>query len=258
MIVYRCIPDFEGILSGIYDIWSEGRKAEEVRLELCDAYGEVQLFTQYLEVERSEEKALKVKNVVYRNLSAKVYELIFIASLSAEETRGDAIYRFLVQAFLKGLQILDMLQLPPVYELFRLCRGVTNESHKLREFVRFSQAAGNVLVSRICPKHDVLILLSSHFADRLPSENWMIYDEGRKKVLFHPAGKKVILMEGDWEESETASWTQLLKNPTDEEEYRHLWNIFFKAIVIEPRKNLECQRNHLPLRFRPYMTEFQD
>ena len=54
MIVYRCIPDFEGILSGIYDIWSEGRKAEEVRLELCDAYGEVQLFTQYLEVERTE------------------------------------------------------------------------------------------------------------------------------------------------------------------------------------------------------------
>lgn len=258
MFVYQCIPDLEGILSGIYDIWSQGRKPEEVCLELCDAYGELQLFTQYLQVERSEEKALKVKNAVCKRLSAKVYELIFIASLSEEKKRGDIIYRFLVQAFLNGPQILDMLQLPPVYELFCLCRGVTNESHKLREFVRFSQAPGNVLVSRIHPKHDVLILLSSHFVDRLPSEHWMIYDEGRKKALLHPAGKKVILMEGDWEEAETASWEQLLKSPTDEEEYRHLWNVFFKAIAIEPRKNLNCQRNHLPLRFRPYMTEFQD
>ena len=43
-----------------------------------------------------------------------------------------------------------------------------------------------------------------------------------------------------------------------EEAYEMLWKTFFETVAIRERTNLNCQKNHLPLRFRPYMTEFQD
>ena len=70
-----------------------------------------------------------------------------------------------------------MLQLPACYDIFGLCRNVYNENHLLTEFLRFSETPGGILVSRIGPKNDIMTLLAPHFADRLPEENWVIYDE---------------------------------------------------------------------------------
>ena len=44
---------------------------------------------------------------------------------------------------------------------------------------------------------------------------------------------------------------------TDAGEYEALWKAFFHSISIRERENYVCQRSHLPLRYRPYMTEFQ-
>ena len=80
----------------------------------------------------------------------------------------------------------------------------------------------------------------------------MIYDEGRKRAVFHPAEEDWVLLhmgEGEWRED--LDWE------TDEEEYRALWKMFCATIAIPERKNYICQRGHLPLRYRPYMTEFQ-
>ena len=43
----------------------------------------------------------------------------------------------------------------------------------------------------------------------------------------------------------------------EEDSYEALWKIFFETEAIRERNNPACQQNHLPLRFRPYMTEFQ-
>ena len=41
-----------------------------------------------------------------------------------------------------------------------------------------------------------------------------------------------------------------------DENYEELWRTFCASIAISQRKNPLCQRTHLPLRYRPYMTEF--
>ena len=38
--------------------------------------------------------------------------------------------------------------------------------------------------------------------------------------------------------------------------YEKLWRGFCHTISIKERENLKSQRGHLPLRYRPYMTEF--
>ena len=258
MTIYLCNPDFEGILCGIYDAWMGLKGHDNVRLELKGTYQEMELFSEYVDVGTSPEKVGKVTRSVCKKLSQSVYEKIYVASLSQDGDRADKIYRFLVRAFAMGPEILDQLQIPESYELFQMCRNVYNENHLLVEFLRFSQAPGGMLVSRIGPKNDVMTLLAPHFADRLPEDNWVIYDENREKAAVHPRGRDWMIVNHPMEQSGNGGiWQLCLEQDTDEQEYEDLWIAFFNTIAIKERKNPVCQRNHLPLRFRPYMTEFR-
>lgn len=258
MTIYLCSPDFEGILCGIYDAWMSLKGHENVRLELRGTYQEMELFSEYAEVEVLPEKAEKVTQSVCRKLSQEVYKSIYVASLSQEGNRADKIYRFLIQAFRRGPGILGQLQIPESYDLFHMCRNVYNENHSLVEFLRFSQAPGGVLVSKIGPKNDIMVLLAPHFADRLPEEDWVIYDVNREKAAVHPKGRGWILVNHPLDQPVGGGiWQLCLEQDTDEREYEELWTAFFHTIAIKERTNPVCQRNHLPMRFRPFMTEFQ-
>ena len=255
MTVYLCEPDFESMLCAVYDAWDSGKGHENVRIELEGAYRDLELFTQYVQVPFCAEKAQKVTRSISRKISAQAYEKVYVSSLSQDEERADKIYRFLIRGFACGAGVLDMIQLPEVYEIFQMCRNVYNENHQLTQFTRFSQTGQGVLISRIGPKNDVLPLLAPFFADRLPMENWMIYDENRKKAAVHPAGGEWMLLYGD--SRPEACFCGQLDQATDQAEYESLWKAFHETVAIEARRNPVCQRNHLPLRFRPYMTEFQ-
>lgn len=258
MTIYLCDSDFESILCGIYDAWMSCRGHENVRLELKGTYQEMELFSEYVDVECTPDKADKVIRSVCRKLSQEVYRKIYVAALSQDSGRADRLYRFLVQAFRYGPGILDQLQIPESYDIFQMCRNVYNEAHLLKEFVRFSQTLSGVLVSRIGPKNDVVTLLAPHFADRLPEENWIIYDENREKAVVHPRGRQWIQVHHPLDQNgEDGIWQFCLAQDTDGKEYEDLWITFFHTIAIKERTNPNCQRSHLPLRFRAYMTEFQ-
>ncbi|MDO4284024.1 MAG: TIGR03915 family putative DNA repair protein [Eubacteriales bacterium] len=250
MTVYLCEDSFDGILCGVYDAWMGRKGHENVRLEI-EGTRDPELFCVYETAVIQREKMQKVITAVRGKISEEAYEKIYVASLSGEEGRADAVYRFLIEGFRYGAGVLDMLHLPAVFEIFKLCRFVMNEGHLLIGFVRFASTKEGLLLSRIGPKNDVLPLLADHFANRLPQENWMIYDENRRKAVIHPEGKSwFILREGE------EMWEERLSWETDEEEYQALWRIFHNTIAIPERLNERCQKTHLPLRYRPYMTEF--
>ncbi len=249
MTVFVCGEEVEDILCGVYDAWMSRLGHANVRLELPGRSRE--LFCEYRQVETAEWKTEKVIGVVRRKLSERVYETVYRAALSQEDGRADAVYRFLVDAFRVGPGVLDRLQLPSVYEVFRLVRSVGNEEHRLIEFARFSQMKEGVLVSRIGPKCDVTALVALHFADRMPSENWIIYDCLRRKAAVHQADHGWVMVRAD-----SAEWQEQMSRETDEAEFEDLWRIFHRSIAIGARTNPRCQMNMLPLRFRPYMLEF--
>lgn len=41
MTIYLCVPDFEGILCGVYDAWMSRKGHDNVRLELKGTYHEL-------------------------------------------------------------------------------------------------------------------------------------------------------------------------------------------------------------------------
>lgn len=252
MVVFQCRDNFDSILCGIYDAWMSRLGHENVRLEMEDK-GNLEMFSEYRLVEDSEEKRDKVMDAIKKKTGRESFENVYKASLSNEEGKADKIYRYLIHAFHYGSKVVGMLQIPAVFDLFQMCRYVGNETHLLTGFVRFSQTEEGILIGRIGPKNDVLVLLAPHFADRLSGENWILYDENRAKAVIHPANGRWILMQMD-----SQIWRERLTKGSDEAEYENLWKAFHRGIAIRERTNPVCQRTHLPIRYRPYMTEFDE
>lgn len=250
MTVFICGEEPEDIWCAVYDAWMSRLGHKNVRIE--PAGWDQNLFCQYREVIVTEEKAQKVIDSIRKKLSEDVYELIYRAALAQDPLRGDKIYRFLIYGFSLGLETLHMLQIPAVYEIFQLNRSVEREYGQWREFIRFSQMKGGVLFGKICPKHDIIALLALYFAERMPSETWIICDQGRNKAVVYQADQGWFLWRTD-----SKQWQSFLEKETDESEFEKLWHVFHQSIAIRERRNLRCQRNLMPLRYRPYMTEFQ-
>ncbi len=251
MTIFLCEPGYTGILSGIYDAGVSKIPQDELRLEIKNSGQNVELFAVYRECCPSDEKVKKVLETVRQRLNSHIQEQLYVASLSEDILRADKLYRYLKVLFLRGASAADQLQIPAVHEVFKLCRSVYNEKHQFIEFLRFTQMEEGFLAGKIQPKNDVLELIAPYFADRLGEENWLICDIGRKKAVVHERGRKWLLAELSSEEMER------LQTEEKEENWAELWKTFFTAIAIEERKNPNCQRNHLPLRFRDLMTEFQ-
>lgn len=251
MTVFVCGEEVDDIWCGIYDAWMSRLGHDNVRLEPAGC--NVDLFCEYRRTSTTPEKAEKVTDSIRRKLSEECYEYLYKAALSQDQYRCDKIYRFLILAFACGTKIQNQLQIPAVFDIFQMNRNLGKEYNHLQGFTRFAQMKEGVLLSKIEPKNDITMLLATHFADRMPQENWIIYDCGRKKAAVHQAGHGWVMV---WADS--ALWQERMSSETDENIFENLWRTFHNAIAIQERGNPRCQQNMLPLRFRPYMVEFRN
>ena len=250
MTVYSCKEDFVSMMTCIYEAWSSRKGHSNVRLVLEPIY-EQEFFIEYVHVEGDEEKAEKVVRAITNKISKNVYAWVYYASRSCEPDALDTIYRFLVMGFHYGADICMMLQEPVVMRMMELRRNVGNEAHYFREFLRFSSVNGEIYVAHIEPKSDVLLSVANHFADRMPSEHWIIMDDGRNVAAVHPKNENFYIRDLSEEESK-----QLLKTSECIDEFVTLWKEYFETIAIKERKNPDCQRNHFPVWMRKHATEF--
>lgn len=247
--IFTCHDDFDAMMTCVYDAWASRLGHSNIRLK-TEPIGNLELFCEYRHIDADSEKTSSVVRSIQKKISFRAYQMIYRAAMSDAEDKLDAIYRFIVAGFHYGPHVTDYLQEPIVMRIFELNRKVGNEVHYHNEFIRFSNMQGNVLVSHIEPKSNVLTLVAPHFADRLPSENWMIIDDRRKTAIVHPMDEDYYLTTLSKEEMDQ------LSQKTDDP-FIELWKGFFEHIGIKERKNPRCQRNMLPLWYRKHMTEFQ-
>lgn len=256
MFVYQCEDSFENILTGIYDAWASGHGHDNIRLEVMNSSGsQPMLFDEPVTVYTDAEKADKVASSIRRKISPEAYQWVYRASLSASCDKADVIYRFLTVGYKLGASATTALAYPQVLNLFELNRAVANEGHLSLEFLRFTILPNGVLAARIQPKNHILSLIMPHFADRLNTEHFLIYDVGRKVAGVYQPDSGWFLT--DIELDEHLFDGGGLQNSNQGVSYEALWKTFFDTIAIKERINPVCQRNHLPLHFRPHMTEFE-
>ena len=242
----------ESIFTAIYQAYEEKRNHEDTMLCLTD---DPILFAEDVAVQADALKTQKVMNTLIRRFGKEDSLYLSMALAAEDEYKAQAVYRTVVKGLRDGRgqgHLFDNLADDHVHKAFALARGVSTEAGHQKQFLRFQELNNGVLYSRIGPKNDVLAFIMPHFSDRLPIENFMIYDEKRNLFGIHPAGKSWALFRG--EETECP---QQLSYSEEEPLYQELFRQFCHTIAIEERKNSKLQRGMLPLRFREYMVEFQ-
>lgn len=246
-----CEDSLIGILTGIYRAYEWKLKPENTTIQIGEE-GNLVLFAQYREVVPDETAAEKVIRTLKRVLGDEVVYDFETALLSEDSEKGDAVYHTVTIALNdKRTRVMEFVQNDYVRKVFELSRRVNNEIHHLLGFVRFEELANGILCAVISPKADVLIRLAPHFADRFPMENFVIFDKRRERAAVHPANCGWFVTEGEPIMIEEAK-------RSDREQYiQSLFRHFVDTIAIDSRRNEKLRRNMLPLRFRPYMTEFK-
>lgn len=253
MTIFTCGPEPEDIFTAVYDAWASRLGHDNVELEIESAEQQSRLFARYCHVERDREKAEKVARSVRNKISPEAFQGIYQAALSFETDRADAIYRFLIEGFRVGPDIVNRLQNPAVCRVFELSRKVGREGHYFLEFARFTQWENGVLFARVAPKCNIVSLIAPHFANRLSGETWLIYDEIWRKAAVHPVGQAWYLMD-----TVESGWDEVLRSRKGDEDgsrWENRWRTFVKHIAIEARINPGLQQNMMPLWYRKNMTE---
>jgi len=251
--VYICSDNITGIFSAIYDAWKEGREEDNAGISLRDNL-EQELFCEYVESEESEKKAAAVVQMIKNNMGAAVYMDIYQAVLAHDKDKGNAILRTLLAArkLPDSTKIMNHLSHSGVEKVFELSRRVGGEAHQFKGFLRFKELENGILFAEIEPKSQVLSCIAGHFSDRLPLENFMIYDRTHKMFVVHEAGHQWVLVLDD-----VTDTAKLNRVSEAQREYERLWKGFCKSISIKERENLILQRQNLPLRYRQDVVEFQ-
>ncbi len=249
--IYTCEPEFGAMMTCIYAAWASKRGHANVELAL-EPVTQLELFGEYIHVDRDDEKAQKVITSIKKKISYESYRQIYYAAHGTAEQRLDVIYRFLILGFHFGGEALNMLTQEPVMQLMELSRKTKREAHYFVEFSRFTSVNNLVYVCHIEPKSDVITIVADHFADRMPSEYWIMVDDMRKKAVIHPKDEAFFVQELSDEE-----FQKLQKAEHLEDEFTAMWRVFFETIDIEARVNPKCQMNMMPLWYRKHATEFR-
>lgn len=251
MIVYRCEDTLESVFTAIYLAYEEKRNHEDTVISLTE---EPILFAEDIPVRPDEEKTRKVMNTLKRRFGSEDSLRLCMALAANDENKAQAVYRTVVNGLRNSCRpghLFDNLADDDIHRAFSLGRAVSTEAGHQKQFLRFQELDNGVLYSRIGPKNDVMVFLMPHFADRLPVENFLIYDEKRNLFGIHPAGRPWYLLRG-----EEADRPLQLRYSEEELQYQELFRQFCHTITIEERKNQKLQKGMLPLRFREYMVEF--
>lgn len=249
MRIYTCEPEWEAMLTCIYEAWTSKLGHQNIKL-LLEPINQLELFTEYVHVDRDQEKATKLMDAINIKISPFFYHEMAVTAMAYEEDTLDNIYHMLILGFNYGENVLDMLQYKDVVRNSEIRGRVRREAERFQECVRFHKVS-NAYVAHIEPKSRVAEYLGPVFQGRMPSENFVIVDDIHGEAVFHKADEQYFMRKLLPEELE-----RLLATEDMNDEYTDLWKVFFNTIAIKERTNPKCQLNHSPLWARKHIVEF--
>ncbi|MBQ8638790.1 MAG: TIGR03915 family putative DNA repair protein [Lachnospiraceae bacterium] len=250
MLVFQCEDQAESILTGVYDAWADPVPNREIRLVLSDD-GQQELFCEYRKVKTDDKKAQKVAESIVRKLGKWIWSDVEFVLLADAADKAQAVFSYLRLAFSIGPEIRQQLARPEVMRICELVRMVSREQQHLFGFVRFADTPEGILIAQLEPRHRQIPLLAGHFAERLNTERFILYDKRRREAAVHSPEHGWYLTMGE------ADGIEEMIRCSERDGYAELWQVFFDSIAIAQRTNPRCQQNLLPMRFRPHMTEFR-
>lgn len=244
---------YDGSLEGLFCCVHESYYAKELPSLIFSIDEEQATLFTVKEIETDFDKADKVAQSINESISQEAMYLVRCCYFSELENRELAILNFLRLGYKVGADVVSMLSHDAVVPVAKAAKTVGRESNYYKEFLRFSDYNGT-LVAIIEPKAFVLPLIADHYCDRLPGEQFLIYDKHHKYAFAH-------ILQSDAHQECKGSFFHLehLELPeADEKEalYRVLWKQFYDTIAVEGRINHKLRMNNMPKRYWTHITEF--
>ena len=204
-------------------------------------------------------KAERVWKGLEKNLSKDGLHMITISWLSEERALNQPLFNFICKVFLLKVKGLERnASDEDVLTVRNTCRRVLHEQLRMKQFIRFQKAKDGTYLGVVSPDHNVLPLITDHFADRFNDQPWLIYDAKRHYGYYYD-GKTVIHVTF---EDEASVPFDLSNGKMDadvlsenDKIFQDLWRTYFKAICIKERMNPKKQLSDMPRRYWKYMTE---
>lgn len=199
-------------------------------------------------VETDAMTAKKVLEGIRDKLGHEHARCIFHAHLCDDSAPERDLLLYLRLGF-KDVRHLQDLANPVVYAVEQYQKRVLSTLHKMHAFTRFEELSDGLLYARIAPPRNMLPILGTHFKKRFGTERFIIHDVKRATALTYESGTLRLHSVHDYDIPERSA---------DEARFQDLWKRFFDTVAIDARLNSDLQRQHVPLKYREYMTEFGD
>jgi probable DNA metabolism protein len=279
LIIFRYDKTFEGLLTAVFDAY-----ARRMWPDLLLAEGEVApLFTREDHtVITDSEKSTRVWAALTKKLPRDVCNMLTMGWLSEADGVDMMLARYMRRVVDEPKQIYTDFSDPDILRIKQLALKVSYEREHLMQFTRFQKgsdlpgrnadgdsgyaedASGNVAGSYgagatyfapVSPRYNALPLAIPYFRDRFRDQKWLIYDIKRHYGYYYDLHEVTeITMEDDAHLTGELDPTLLAD---DEKLFQNLWCKYIDSMAIAERINPRLQRQHMPRRFWPLLTEMK-
>lgn len=292
MTVFRYDKTFEGLLTAIFDAYARRTFPDALLAEGSQA----PLFTtEEHTVVTDPEKSGRVWRALEARLPKEVCNMLFFGWLSEEPGVDMMLARYMRRVFDERGGIFTDFTDPDVLCLKQLAAKVSKERERLMQFTRFqkssegsgsrrgsetsegggnrdrgantgseeserencgSHGAGATYFAPVSPRYNALPLAIPYFRDRFRDQRWLIYDIRRRYGFYYDL-ETVTEVTMDDDAHLLAGQLDEAMMAADEKLFQSLWKSYSESMAIAERINPRLQRQHMPRRFWPLLTEMR-
>ncbi len=191
-------------------------------------------------------KSTRLQKGIEAKLGKNVLHDVYLLYLADTPDHGIITLEYLRFCFQVGKGARNLRYEPAVKAALTLREKVTREWDRMLGLVRFDKTENGVYVSSISPDHNVLPLIANHFAQRMPSHNFIIRDVSRETAMLSHKGVWVI--------------TELpahISFDFSSDDFRTMWKDYWKTMAIRERLNPRLQKQYMPRRYWKNLTEME-
>ena len=244
---------FEGLLSLVFVAWQQRQPPRAI---FSQATLPPMVFDDLVCVATCPVQSERVWQATVQKTSQRNASMLHVAFLSQDTGVEMLVWSYLKKLFSgKEPEFWKNLLDDEVFDLVQLSRKVKKEVHRFHGLVRFQKTADGMYFAPIDPDHDILKLLAGHFKDRYAPQRWVIYDTRRNYGIYYDLQTiKEIVLENHRIDFSSGNIAGEVRD-VDEDFYRTLWQLYYEAINIIERKNIQQMNRAMPRRYWKYLPE---
>ena len=243
MLIYTFDGSFGGLLCCVFKSFIDKEYPDDVRLsdnlQLSLTDKEVKVLT-------DDEQIKRITLACEKYLGNGGLHDLKYAFRSGKKDKYKTIFDYVKKAFEKRRDISGNFSDETVMKFYDLIKSVSDETHLLKGFIRFSQTQEGIYYAHVRPDADVVALLLPHFAERFKNMRFAIHDEARNVIaLYNGFERKVVKLNGP-------ITVNIGKN---EEELQSLWREYYNSVNIKERENIRLMQHYMPKKYQTNLFE---